>query len=488
MKMYGHCDGASFPRLLPLLLALVSAALTAQVFDQEAEAKEDERRETGVVEPAALMQVMEGTQHTLTWYSSLPSVANVTATVEDEVVAAVVEVGEVLPGAPTDNFTYYGNITISALFIGYNKLHLSLYDDRHLVVWERAVDISVVLSYQHLADLFTLLVGILIIVFYINMGATINLEVVKNIITRPVGPVVGLICQYLFMPLIAFGVGWLTFPENPLGQLGFFLAGCCPGGGASNLWTHLLGGSLDLSVMMTFVSSVLAFGRAGASGVITYMLTQHAHGAQSPIYRVAKGLRCLLTPLALIVIIFTFTFGVYANRYVFSLFDVKSLAAGLALPSLGYLCGMALASMLRLPRRDTIAISIETGIQNLGVAIVILRITLEKPAGDLTSALPAAVVVMTPLPLLTALIIYRIYLCCHSDKPQLNLTFSPRRQKRSKPDREQEEGGRASVLNHQAKNTSGGSGKPQRIDLKEELSELPARGNSGGGSPAGGSS
>ncbi|KAK8748943.1 hypothetical protein OTU49_015610, partial [Cherax quadricarinatus] len=158
------------------------AALTAQVFDQEAEAKEDERRETGVVEPTALMQVMEGTQHTLTWYSSLPSVANVTATVEDEVVAAVVEVGEVLPGAPTDNFTYYGNITISALFIGYNKLHLSLYDDRHLVVWERAVDISVVLSYQHLADLFTLLVGILIIVFYINMGATINLEVVKNII------------------------------------------------------------------------------------------------------------------------------------------------------------------------------------------------------------------------------------------------------------------------------------------------------------------
>ncbi|MPC67404.1 Ileal sodium/bile acid cotransporter [Portunus trituberculatus] len=42
-------------------------------------------------------------------------------------------------------------------------------------------------------------------------------------------------------------------------RLGMFLSGCCPGGGASNMWTHLLGGSLDLSCMMTCVSTFVSF-------------------------------------------------------------------------------------------------------------------------------------------------------------------------------------------------------------------------------------
>jgi sodium/bile acid cotransporter 3/5 len=42
--------------------------------------------------------------------------------------------------------------------------------------------------------------------------------------------------------------------------LGLFVTGCCPGGGASNYWTILLGGNANLSVTMTFVSTVGAMG------------------------------------------------------------------------------------------------------------------------------------------------------------------------------------------------------------------------------------
>ncbi|KAK8748942.1 hypothetical protein OTU49_015609, partial [Cherax quadricarinatus] len=98
--------------------------------------------------------------------------------------------------------------------------------------------------------------------------------------------------------------------------------------------------------------------------------------------------------------------------------------------------------------------------------IVILRITLEKPAGDLTSALPAAVVVMTPLPLLTALIIYRIYLCCHSDKPTEPQLSATKAEESNQTESKKQEESRDSVLNHQATH-SGGVDNPA-IDLKEE--------------------
>ena len=37
--------------------------------------------------------------------------------------------------------------------------------------------------------------------------------------------------------------------------LGLFAAGCAPGGGASNVYTYLLGGDVNLSVTMTLVST-----------------------------------------------------------------------------------------------------------------------------------------------------------------------------------------------------------------------------------------
>lgn len=60
---------------------------------------------------------------------------------------------------------------------------------------------------------------------------------------------------------IAFGLGKLAFPDNPMAQLGMFMSGCSPGGGLSNMWTYLLGGSLDLSILMTFTSNIIAFGK-----------------------------------------------------------------------------------------------------------------------------------------------------------------------------------------------------------------------------------
>jgi sodium/bile acid cotransporter 3/5 len=51
-----------------------------------------------------------------------------------------------------------------------------------------------------------------------------------------------------------------AFMDGPALKLSLFVVACCPGGGASNFWTILLRGNLNLSVTMTFVSSIAAFG------------------------------------------------------------------------------------------------------------------------------------------------------------------------------------------------------------------------------------
>ncbi len=67
------------------------------------------------------------------------------------------------------------------------------------------------------------------------------------------------------------------------------------------------------------------------------------------------------------------------------------------LPWLGYLLGGGLAIILRRKWEDVIAIAIETGVQNTGLSIFALRFSLAQPEADLTTVLPVAVAIMTPV-------------------------------------------------------------------------------------------
>lgn len=43
-------------------------------------------------------------------------------------------------------------------------------------------------------------------------------------------------------------------------QIGIFFTGISPSGGASNIWTMILGGDLPLSIGMTTISTLASFG------------------------------------------------------------------------------------------------------------------------------------------------------------------------------------------------------------------------------------
>lgn len=58
---------------------------------------------------------------------------------------------------------------------------------------------------------------------------------------------------------VAYGIIEMLSMEGGL-ALGYFAAGCAPGGGASNFYAYLLKGDISLSITMTAVSTVASLG------------------------------------------------------------------------------------------------------------------------------------------------------------------------------------------------------------------------------------
>ncbi|KAK4286971.1 hypothetical protein Pmani_039947 [Petrolisthes manimaculis] len=199
------------------------------------------------------------------------------------------------------------------------------------------------------------------------------------------------------------------------------------------MWTVMLGGSLDLSIMMTSVSTIIAFASvplwvllvgpyiiADATFVIPFMdititvvslLIPCGLGVALQIFypKCKKYCNYVVAPISGASILITFTFGMYAYQFIFTLFTWRMLVSGICLPTIGYLAGMSLSFLFRMPVDQVIAISVETGVQNYTIAIIILNMTLESPAGELACTMPGASVIFTPLPLLLLVAVRKVY-------------------------------------------------------------------------------
>jgi solute carrier family 10 (sodium/bile acid cotransporter), member 3/5 len=57
--------------------------------------------------------------------------------------------------------------------------------------------------------------------------------------------------------------------------------------------------------------------------------------------------------------------------------------AGVCVPWMGYVFGALLAKIFRQSGYDIIAISVETGVQNTGISIFLLKFALEAPESDI---------------------------------------------------------------------------------------------------------
>jgi len=335
---------------------------------------------------------------------------------------------------------WFLSINITGTFLGFTQINSHIEKkgagDNHVQIHHAQQAVAVTVTRSHAkktaSKIFGYSVAALISFAYINMGCALDLEVMKKVLRRPVGPLIGFLSQFVFMPLCSFALGYIFPWSNPHMRLGLFVTGCSPGGGASNIWTVMFGGNLDLSVVMTAVSTFSAFfmmpfwiyvlGEViidDTQIVIPYFkITTYAVMLIVPLLlgvsirkclpKVANFLVKILKPMALFLIIFILVCGIWSQFFMIKLIDWKIAVVGFSLPWLGFAFGCMFSKLCRQERKDITAIAIETGIQNTGMAIFMLWFTLDHPHGDLAAVVPVAVATLTPFPLLTALVYYNL--------------------------------------------------------------------------------
>ena len=90
----------------------------------------------------------------------------------------------------------------------------------------------------------------------LGMGLSLTDKDFRNIFLHPKAVIIGLCCQMMLLPLIA----WLiarSIDIDPLFKVGLMIIAACPGGATSNLITYLLRGNVALSISMTAMNSII---------------------------------------------------------------------------------------------------------------------------------------------------------------------------------------------------------------------------------------
>lgn len=294
-----------------------------------------------------------------------------------------------------------------------------------------------------LSHTFTGLVIILVCLANVAMGCKTKLSVVKEVLKKPVAPLTGMFSQFVLMPMISLAVVYI-FSFDPVVALGFFAMGCSPGGSASNAYSYLLDGDVSLSVTMTFCSTVAALGMVPLWLFTVGQKVIYRTDVQIPYENILTSLAGLLIPVGIgmvlqwkkpnwakyvvktirpIMVIFfilVFTLGVYANLYIFDLMRNTPLIllAGALVPYVGFLFGGLVALLTCQTWQRIRTIAIETGIQNTGIAIVLLKVSLPPPDNDISIVAPIAAAIFTPVPMLIAIVSYEIYKRCFRKKTE----------------------------------------------------------------------
>lgn len=238
------------------------------------------------------------------------------------------------------------------------------------------------------------------------MGLSLEVEDFRQVARYPARLALGLALQMLALPVLAWIVV-LVFQLSPPAAAGLLLVSLVPGGATSNLFAYLARGDLALSVCLTAITAMLVpFTLPLIMALNLRLLGLSAVEFSLPYWSVVgqlvlvtivpalagMGLRRMLGParagmllpavrrlttVAMTAIVLAL-FAAYFHR----LPAIVSLetAAVLALCSLAMLVGDRVARRAGLPEASVRSITVEVGVQNAGVAMMVAFAILGNPS------------------------------------------------------------------------------------------------------------
>ena len=124
--------------------------------------------------------------------------------------------------------------------------------------------------------------------------------------------------------------------------------------------------------------------------------------------KLAEFLKKLLKPFTVVLLTIAVIGGTFVSLYVLPLMTWKVVLAGLSVALGGYFVGAVVAIACQLKREQVIAVSIETALQNPGVAFVMLQLSLDQPEAGLAAVPVIGQLFMTGIPLWITFLVYTI--------------------------------------------------------------------------------
>lgn len=246
--------------------------------------------------------------------------------------------------------------------------------------------------------LWILNIALAIIMF--GVALSIKIDDFKLLIKKPKILFVGIFSQFFLLPALTF-VAILIIKPHPSFALGMMMIAACPGGNISNFFSKMANGNAALSVSLTAFATIICI-------VMTPFNLQFYGGLYEPtnailktveldpfslfklvllilgvplilgmltnIYfeETAKKIEKKLKPFSMIIFLALIVIAVYDNLDIF--LNYIHLVAGLVIfHNIGaYFIGFYTAKTFGLEKRDRKTISMETGIQNGGLGLLLI--------------------------------------------------------------------------------------------------------------------
>ena len=245
-----------------------------------------------------------------------------------------------------------------------------------------------------------------------GMGLSLTPGDFKRILIYPKAVAIGLCNQLILLPLIAFVLILLFGLEREI-AVGLMILSACPGGATSNLITHLAKGDSALSITLTGFSSMITV--FTIPFIVNFSLNYFMPGGEvqqlNVVGTVISVLLITVIPVAVGMMILGKAPGLAARldkpfRKISVIFFVVivvaaifkerahivqyfleagpvTLALNVGTLAVGYLFG----KLLGLSRKQSMTISIESGIQNATLGITVAATLLMNPAMTIPSVI-----------------------------------------------------------------------------------------------------
>lgn len=242
-------------------------------------------------------------------------------------------------------------------------------------------------------DALQLVFGIIVVVLMLGLGAAMSPKDFKAALRMWKAPLVAVLCQFILMPLISFGLalGLGVTKEQGLSML---VVGCSPGGSTSNLFAYYSRADLPLSILATSLSTLLSvafmplcmfiYSGPFTDETVEIPLTSlvmplslvilpvmMGMGIRHFSQKVALWMEKAASILGTIFLLAALVMGVVSNSHLFTDHWKLWLASALLMP-LGSTLGYVNARVAQLPPKACRTICLETGLQNSTLALTIL--------------------------------------------------------------------------------------------------------------------